>query len=274
MADGGGGIEALESRTLLSGAIAASVAAPRSGAHPAASATRNYVLGFYGLGGASFGNSWLAATAQAIGGGVGATPVLYQQDQGQQAVTDFFKFVDRNGDHILTAAEIDNVNVQAIGYSFGAVQASEFTRSLTATSRRGLYGYRLATFVPVQTLITIDPVNTQPGKHTDGPLSNVAQFLNFYELNPGGTTIPLTVRGTRRSGGAAPFNSSNIIGGLLPSAAQSSSQTLVDHGGPLTNVYVTQSFSHFTYGTLKGGDVNHMTMPWYLYSTILSDLGL
>src|SRR5947209_12043526 len=116
-------LEALEGRRLLSGGAAAAgtaagrlrsdaaaardapvvrstvQAAAKKRASAADSAPLRYVVGFYGLGGPSFGNSWLAQTVSDVGANEGATTRIYQQDQGQQAVADYFAFVDANGDH-------------------------------------------------------------------------------------------------------------------------------------------------------------------------------
>jgi hypothetical protein len=275
----GGMLETLESRILMSGATTAAglksdaPAATVIHAHAASASTRNYVVGFFGFGGTSFGNSWLQAAVTAVGGAEGATTRLYEEDAAPTAVTDLFKFIDRNGDHILSAAEIDNVSVDAIGYSFGGIAASEFSRALTATGKHGLYGYRLAAAVPVDMLETIDPVNNQPGHHTDGPLSNVQNFVSYYQQNAGSSSIALTLRGKHRSAGNATFGA-NATGSALASAAQQTSQTLVDNGGALSHVVVTQAYSHLTYGSLAGSGVNHMTMPWYLYQRVLSDFGI
>jgi hypothetical protein len=293
-------VEALERRSLLSAGTAAAAttaagwvrsttadttvparaptphvmaaAAKKKKAAAADTAPGRYVVGFYGLGGASFGNAWLAQTVTDVGGAEGATTRLYQQDQGQAAVTDYFAFVDVNGDHILSADEINHVTVDVIGYSFGGVQAAEFTRALTATGRRGLYGYRLADTMPVHMLVTVDPVNTTAQKHTDGPTRNVAYYLNYYQTNPGGSTMTLTPRGPAQASTTYTFDgSSNPVGGVMPSLARHSTQILVDDDGPLSGVTVTQAYSHFEYGTLQGADVNHMTMPWFLYQTVLQD---
>jgi hypothetical protein len=286
-------VEALERRGLLSGGTAAATAAgwvkstsvtpsqadaavsaaPATSHHATRAAKkkravaaevsppRKYVVGFYGLGGASFGNAWLAQTVTDVGGAEDATTRLYQQDQGQAAVTDYFAFVDVNGDHVLTADEINNVTVDVIGYSFGGVQASEFTRALTATGRRGLYGYRLGDTMPVHMLVTID-----------GPLRNVAYFYSYYQTNPGSSTITLTPRGRAKAATTYTFDgSNNPVGGPLPSIARHGAQIQVDGDGPFSGVTITQAYSHYDYGTLQGADVNHMTMPWFLYQTILQD---
>lgn len=250
----------------------ATAAAKRKQAAAADPAPRTYVVGFYGLGGASFGNSWLAQTVTDVGAAEGATTRTYQQDQGQAAVTDYFAFVDANGDHVLSADEINNVTVDVIGYSFGGVQASEFTRALTATGRRGLYGYRLADTMPVHMLVTVDPVNTTAQKHTDGPLRNVAYFYSYYQTNPGGSTITLTPRGRAQASTAFTFDgTNNPVGGPIPSIARHGAQIQVDGDGPFSDVTITQAYSHYDYGTLSGADVNHMTMPWFLYQTVLQD---
>src|SRR5439155_812336 len=125
------------------------------------------------------------------GSQTGSVVRKYQENQGSTALANFFSTVDVNHDKVISADESAHVNVRVVGYSFGAIQGVNFTRALADAG--GLVGgYRLEAAVPVQSLVTIDPVNYTPLKHTDGVLSNVQRFTNFYELNPGASSIHLT----------------------------------------------------------------------------------
>lgn len=271
-------LETLESRTLLSAPpIVAHKAdtASHASAHRARrhAVTHNYLISFYGLGGTGFDNGWLSSIADTAGGNTNADVRKYQEDEGNQALSDLFSSMDENGDHVLSSAEIDATTLRVVGFSFGAVQASEFTRSLTRVSRPTL-GYRLAKPIPVRTLVTLDPVNTTPFKHTDGPVSNVQNFFNYYELNPARTSVQLLNRTTRQAVGSTSLGDSlNPIGGPLPSSALNTSQTLITFGS-YQNRSVTQYFSKRYYGTMVGSQVNHTTMPWYLFNETVADLDI
>lgn len=264
--------EPMEPRTLLSASGGIHAAAKRGRWTRHASAEpRSYLVAFYGLGGAGFGNGWLAQIAKDAGNATGSSVHLYQETDGDRAVRDFFAFVDANGDHVLSAQEIGGVTVRAVGYSFGGIQASEFTRSLTQT-RHPILGYKLATYVPVQSLVTIDPVNSTPFKHTDGPVGNVLNFYNYYQVNPFSSSMTLTDRSGNATGqislSDAPLNP---VGGELPTAAVNSQQTLVDSGDWGNNA-TTLYYDRRHYGTVKGADVNHTTMPFFVYPYAEQDL--
>ena len=228
----------------------------------------NFVVAFYGLGGGGFGNEWLRATADAVGQQTGSVVRKYQETQGSRALVDLFRSLDTNSDRVISTGELATVHIRVLGFSFGAVQGADFTRSLTQT-RRPILGYRLAAAVPVDVLVTIDPVNVTPLKHTDGPVSNVRSFVNYYEFNPNEATMRLTDRAGRPAGTITFSDVINPVGGPLPSSARRTRQTLVDYGA-----WASRSVTHYLnrryYGTMNGADVNHVTMPWYLYSDVLS----
>jgi hypothetical protein len=277
------GLEALEDRTLFSVPTMFQTIKPAQSPQPAASThgpvahaavhrrvvrTANFVVAFYGLGGGGFGNEWLSTTADAVGQQTGSVVRKYQETQGNQALLDFFKSVDSNGDKTISTGEMANVHVRVLGYSFGGVQGSDFTRSLTQT-RRPVLGYKLSAAMPVDRLVTIDPVNFTPLKHTDGPVGNVRSFVSFYELHSGSSTIQLTDRAGRPAGSMTLNDIINPVGGPLPSSAQSTQQTLVDFGA-WAGRSVTRYINRRYYGTLSGSGVNHATMPWYLYTDVIN----
>jgi hypothetical protein len=268
-------MEPLESRTLPStGSLHAKVAPLSHHAWHTAVQHRSYVIAFYGLGGTGFDNQWLGIIADTAGKNTGSTVSKYQEDEGNQALVDFFSSVDTDGNHVLSSAEIDAATVRLVGFSFGAIQASEFSRALTHTNKP-ILGYRLSRAIPVRTLVTIDPVNSTPFKHTNGPVSNVQSYFNFYEVNPGKGTVQLLNRNTRQSTGSTVNlgDSLNPVGQPLASSARSSSQVFVDFG-QFQNRRVTQYFNKRFYGTMLGQTVNHTTMPWYLFGDAVADLDI
>src|SRR5438067_2350699 len=121
-------LETLESRTFLSAQPFSTGVAKQAKATPSrarhAISQQRFVIGFYGLGGQGWDNSWLATTADTAGKNTGSTVLKYQEDDGTSAESDFFASVDQNGDHVLSAAEIDATTVRVVGYSFGGVQAA------------------------------------------------------------------------------------------------------------------------------------------------------
>jgi hypothetical protein len=278
IADGHPGVEPLEPRCLLTAWDGPSETAPPQAA-PAvhvvqrnrrAAAPKSYLIAFYGLGGVGFGNDQLSKLASAVGNKSGATVRKYQQTDGDTALKNLLKAIDTNHDHTISAAEINNASVRVVGYSFGAIQAVNFTRSLNTAGT--VEGCTLTASIPIQTLVTIDPVNYTPLKHTDGVLGNVRDFFSYYELNAGASTIQLTNKKTGKSTGSATFSDTvNPIGGTLTTFAVTSQQMLVDYGA-WANRSVTRSFNSKNNGTLSGSGVNHSTMPWYLYDDVMSDL--
>ena len=273
------GVEPLEPRCLLSswgglGASAPSDAAPAVHVvrrNRRAAAPKSYLISFYGLGGGGFGNDQLSKLATAAGKASGATVRKYQQTDGDTALKSLLQSIDTNHDHTISTAEINNASVRVVGYSFGAIQAVNFTRSLSITGAV-VAGCTLAAPIPIQSLVTIDPVNYTPLKHTDGVLGNVRNYFNYYELNPGASTIQLTSKKTGKPAGTATFSDTvNPIGSTLTSFAVSSQQMLVDYG-LWASRSVTRAYNSKTNGTLSGSGVNHSTMPWYLYDDVMTDL--
>lgn len=269
-------IEALEGRTLLSTPpLLAEHARPAdtvTRTHAKRATPKTYLVSFYGLGGVGFGNAELSKIATEAGKATGAVVRKYQETQGTVALQNFFSSVDSNHDHTISSDEIANVRVEVLGYSFGAIQAVNFTRSL-GMGGQVIGGYMLDASVPVQTLVTIDPVNYTPLKHTDGVLGNVAQFVNYYERNPGESSIHLSSKKTGQAAGDATFTDIiNPIGGTLATAAASSQQILVDFGD-WAGRSVTHPYNSKYNGTMTGAEVNHSTMPWYLHEDVVAALG-
>jgi hypothetical protein len=281
-------METLEGRALLSAfpvvpvtpvkstgsahALAVKKARPARRAKANAAAPKNYLVSFYGLGGGGFGNQVLTKLATEAGKRTGSTVWKFQESQGNVALAKVLDAIDLNNDHIIASDEAAAVNLRVVGYSFGAIQGANFARSLAAPAPY-LAGYTLQAAVPVLSLVTIDPVNYTPFKHTDGVSSNVQNFTNFYEFNPGSSTIHLTNRKSGKSDGNANFSDLiNPIGGTLSSQAKNNAQTLVDFGGPFAGRSVTQQYSNRDNGTMTGAEVNHETMPWYVYADALGAL--
>lgn len=247
--------ESLESRALL------------------AATPGNFVVSFYGLGGAGgFGNDWLDNIANAAGKSTNSVVRKYDENKGGSALRDLFHSIDTNHDHSISAREVKNVKLRVVGYSFGGIQAANFARSLNSTGAT-IKGYRLRAAIPVRSLVTLDPVNSSPAKHTDGVPANVRVFSNFYQRKGGETKITLYMRNwPHLKLTTININDNNeIIGDTLPSAARKTKQIRLDVGS-LANVTVKHKVQSQADGKLKGKDTNHGTVPFFAYDWALTDL--
>jgi len=278
-------IETLEPRAMMS---AAPGVAPLTSVHRPH--TTGYLFAFYGsaLGGpvgVGFGNQWLRNLANDAGTATGSqVNILPEETGGPTALADLLKDLDTNHDHIISPKEIRAATVRVLGYSLGGIVATNFTRSLDAAGQR-VDGYRLDAAIPVETLVTIDPVNYPitfpPLQHTDGPESNVRNFYNYYETGKSGgkSTLALYNHATGKSEGSVAYNDTTIPvlgplhGGSLDSSALVSTQIDVGSG-----VFADEAVDHSTFegsatdGVLLGKNVDHTTMPFYAYPAALRDL--
>src|SRR4051812_18006473 len=70
-------------------------------------ANPNYIISFYGLGGAGgFGTDWLDKTVDDAGAATGAVVRKYDEDQGGRALKDFLRSADRNRNNRIDKAEV------------------------------------------------------------------------------------------------------------------------------------------------------------------------
>ena len=202
---------------------------------------------------------------------IGGTAHDYLESQGDIALQELFASLDRNADHILTRDETAKAQVRLVGYSFGAIQAANFSRAL-ADTREPVEGYTLAAPIRVESLVLIDPVNSTPVKHTDGVLNNVKHFTNFYQRNTGPSVLHLTNSATGLPVNDLVFDGDSIpIGDPIHSAATDTRQ-IHFNPGTWSNRTITRPFDASTNGTIKGSEVDHATMPFFVYDEVVAAL--
>jgi hypothetical protein len=162
-------------------------------------------------------------------------------------------------------SETAKTKLRIIGYSFGGVAAANLTRDLNRAGET-VQGFHLDQAVKVRSLVTLDPVNHN-GRHTDGVTSNVKYFSNYYQQRAGTTKVEVYIKKfgikvhLRTVSVDDPLN---ITGDVLPSEAHKTRQVRVD------TVYSDDSVSHEVEsggirGRIKGKDVNHGTLPFFIY---------
>jgi hypothetical protein len=275
------------------------------------------LVSFYGAGQipfGGFGNIHLAAISEAAGGTLNSTTAVNQTTgatygvpyldwQMGFALNDLLANLDSNSDKIITPAEIAAKNISVLGYSWGAVEAANFTRLLSAPNPHlqgfrtntgtpkyphmtTVGGYNLEAAVPITDLITIDPVLHAVGglsgviKWTDGPLGNVQNFINYYESR-GGTATTTQFADANGQVNLGPdtnytignFFSAGIHGDLLGSHAQNTTQTNVNTAYANLNVYIyykQDGTGTPIYGRFKGSQVQHDIMPFFLQQTVIN----
>ncbi|MBC8107986.1 MAG: hypothetical protein H7Z14_15465 [Anaerolineae bacterium] len=245
-------IEQLEQRTLLA-------------------ANPNYIISFYGLGGAGdFGADWLDKTVDDAGAATNSVVRKYNEDAGGRALKDFLRSADRNRNMRIDKAEVATLNVRVIGYSFGGVQAANFARYLAKLGQT-VKGYLIGQATPIRALVTLDPVDEPPLKHTAGIPGNVYNYSNYYQQKGGDTTIDLyTDPFDIKVDSITVDDPANIKGEPLPTTARKSNQVRVDV------VYADETVKHEVRdnlnGKLTGRNVNHGTLPFFAYDLAVEDL--
>lgn len=190
----------------------ATAPAPAPALAPATNATRLLVAfnGMYPLGGETldvFGNRWFEKLAREAGGTIKPNPgnqTTYKYNQRNAAAVDLLDRIDTNHDLRITAAEVSAVKLAVIGYSWGGVEAVNFSRMLRGkVIHKGGPDYHLDVAIPVELLITIDSPreNITRIKPTWGPVeTNVKKFVNWYQRRGGETTFGLWLGGSTGNG--------------------------------------------------------------------------
>ncbi|HMB95248.1 MAG TPA: hypothetical protein VKK61_04340, partial [Tepidisphaeraceae bacterium] len=184
---------------------------------------------------------------------------------------DFFKSIDRNHNNIIEAREVKTLTVRLVGYSFGGIQAVNFAAEVDAVGST-IKGFLIKAGVPIRSLVTLDPVNSSPAKHTDGVPSNVARFSNYYQQKGGDTKVDVythTSPAIKVTSISVP-DPDNITGDALTTAARKSSQVRIDT--QLADKSVKHEVESELDGKIKGRNVNHGTVPFFAYDFAVADL--
>jgi hypothetical protein len=232
-----------------------------------------FLASFYGLGGAGgFHQDWLEKIARKAGSKTKSAVHFYDHDEVQEALTDLFSKVDINDDHVISKSELKKVQVRAVGYSLGGIAATNFTRELNRAGDE-VAGYRLEQAIKVKRLVTIDPVNhASPLPHTDGPLRNVDKFINYYQQRGGETKIDVLERRTKiKLTSITVEDPFDFVGGPLESQAKKTKQRRVDTGS-WGKKKITQDLESGVLGRMRGRDVNHGTITWFVYKDAVKQL--
>lgn len=278
-------IESLESRSHFS----TSNALPTPTVHPQAKIkVSRYIIGFWGYAfggtpGTGFGNQWETNLVNAAGAAGAGTPKMFAEETGPaNAESYFLKAIDLKHDHIITAADVKAMRLRVVGYSLGGIVAANFTRDLDKVGST-VDGYKLDVAVPVETLVTLDPVNYPitfpPLVHTDGPESNVDAFYNYYESgsSDGVSSLNLFDSSTGASLGSYSEDDTplpvigNLNGDSLDSSARATAQYQVD-AGKFANHKIEHYLQSGVNGELTGKQTDHGTLPFYAYPYALANL--
>jgi hypothetical protein len=234
----------------------------------------DYIISFYGLGGSgSFGADWLDKTVDDAGAETGAVVRKYDQNESGRALKDFFRAVDRNHNLRIDKREVASLDVRVIGYSFGAIEATNFTRYLLKVGQT-IKGYLIGQATPIDTLVTYDPVDDPLAKHTLGVPNNVYNFANYYQQHGGDTTINIYTRTTPRIkvDTEKVEDPLDIKGEELPSEARRRTKQIRVDVGELGDETVRHKIHSNLDGDLKGSNVNHGTLPFFAYDLAIEDL--
>jgi hypothetical protein len=282
-------MESLERRSLFSASLLTSGVATAAAVHPQVKTTvTRYIIGFWGYAfggtpGTGFGNQWTTNLVNAAGAAGAGTAKLFAEESGPtNAESYLLKAIDTNHDGIIEASEVKAMRLRVVGYSLGGIVATNFTRDLDEAGKK-VDGYKLDVAIPIQELVTLDPVNypisVPPLVHTDGPESNVDAFYSYYEsgATDGVSTINLFNASTGASEGTYSANDTPLPiigylhGGVLDSSAVYTAQTNVS-SGKYANHPVEMALQDGVNGELRGKQTDHGTLPFYAYEYALADL--
>jgi hypothetical protein len=252
---------------------------------PVPGPTRNLLLAWYGFnfGQLTVGDGWLEDISTAVGGTVKSDGRPWRYSEGPQARDSLLEQIDSNHDKRITQSEVDAVKVDLLAYSWGCITAVNVARQLTA-DRIGKY--RLDVDVPIHSLIVIDPIHhgiPAALRHVHGPvLSNVTTFRNYHQTRGGYGTIKYYLK---NSGGiyvgeetfGTGFSAGLKGDELKKSQAQSSVQIDLTTDPLFKNLEAVRDYqprnSFEIYdGKMTGKDVQHDTIPWYVFSMAKSTI--
>ncbi len=255
-------IMGLSPRALGSQSTTAKLVASNSSPPPPAV---TYKLGFYGAGSLSgYGNLWFREMA--LNAGVGH---LYEHNVGLTARKEFLEAIDTNGNRVITEAEVSNLTLKVCGYSWGGISAIGFAQEFSSAPKTIVVGgsphnpieYRLEVKIPVQILLTIDPVEwlNPAGTVPD----TVQSFKNYYQERGGYSLFHRVSDGQIRQIGNS--FSSLLKGDEIVSQAGSTTQIRMDIGNWGTRIgtpFTIETPPDSAQYSLNALETNHDGMPW------------
>jgi len=243
-----------------------------------------YKVGFWGAGAIeppgehAAGNTWFGEIMEAA-----KVPKKHRYNHAvvMQAVWDLFKFLDVNNDFIITQSEIDGLVLTACGFSKGGPAALEFTQHISqpglitvkpALGHNPAVVYNLQAPIPVEMLLTIDPVPIG-----DEPLGNipstVSNFANRYQRKGGKSTFRL-IDGTFYKYWGATL--SELFKGV-PLTAASTSTNMDQQPMPINEMPLSIQVGFPFLNTtpellLRNNELSHGSMPWFVMPWAIASL--
>jgi len=222
-----------------------------------------YKLGFYGAGSTTgFGNLWFKQFANDAG-----VTKLYVHNDGNNAMWDFLKAIDKNNNKVITQEEVSNLTLKVCGYSWGGISAIGFTQKIASPGKIQVGGtphqpieYTLEVGISVNVLVTVDPVEWLNPAGT--VQNNVKKYQNWYQLK-GGYSIFRKTNTTREIGNSF---SDKLKGDAIQVQAPltfNGCNTRVD--SPNLRTRTGAAFlidGDPTIWSLRGDETNHDGMPW------------
>jgi len=205
------------------------------------------------------------------------------------ALGDLLGRIDTDGNQVITGAEANASKIVLMGYSWGAINAANFTIRLKEDNIivRGTVDrlYHLQVDIPVKLLLTLDPLNDGPAwifRHVHGKIdTNVERFINYYQRRGGTATFDLWNHSNQQTfspfaivtqGSFGTFFSSFLKGKPLSNrlaAANVSQVNISTLGARLASNYQwsTDPLNPFVtqYDTdLPASRIEHLGLPWYV----------
>jgi hypothetical protein len=194
---------------------------------------------------------------------------LYPSENQMSATLDLFGAIDANQDDRISAAETEGVHLRVFGYSRGGHSAIGLTRSLNDAG--GLvYGVRLEAAMPVETLVTLD-AEQGVGGPPPGPMENVQSFFMYYQRRGGHSEVDIYDHASGayiRTDVYGSWLSTSLKGDEFTSSAQVNTIVRLDTDPTWTERAVRHWYDpdRIADGEWTGAEVNHTTLPFYVYS--------
>ena len=228
---------------------------------------KDFLIGFYGAGShGAYGNLWFKKTYVDAGG----TGYLFSDGKDDKAIKKLFAEIDTNKDKKIVSSEISKHTYKAVGYSWGGPTTTYFTRRLflpKGKKKKEVEGYELCATVPFKAIVTIDPVTLL--KVMRAPKSNVKRWVNYYQKRKN-SLMDLYLHGKRvRQKKFGTFASRKFRGTSWPKADRNINVPVDWAKKTKKQLYLP---GRQEVGVMRGAQVNHDTITWFVYSDAVSEL--
>lgn len=242
--------------------------------------TRPYLVGFYGIGPVELAGNHFVDELMTIAATPSNKRVFHHNDE-PKAFAWLFDQIDADKNMRISKAEAESTVLRVYGFSWGGIQAINFTRKLTGVGKT-FSGYRIEHEIGVEALVTVDPVAFYWFlKKANGPVkANVKKYVNYRQDKAGESTMQLfspfngAPAGSVTYGIMLPFASGTYKGSVMASDVADSTDNVVNTKWPNEVVFGDTSLAGGIKrrGELKGSEVNHETMPFWTRSRVADDL--